>query len=203
MRKKQTKKKMFFEHISEYPSFEDFEKDFIHFLTKVSLEDLYEDSYNFFCHNDYSGTPNEKTQHKAINKILKKYYPGKNISWFFIPHRDDDELNLWGPHIEINRFCYMIHEKSKKTLDQYIKLKMKELEKALNYKPSPEALKLLQTIKKLLKNKKTITTIELKEHCKYDGRTLRKLLTQLKKSGEIFDPKLDIYGNRSNQIALI
>lgn len=127
---KPVKPSQWFNHISDYNSFIDFKKAVIRFLTKDTLKSIYEDSWNFFCHNSYN--PDwQKKQIKAINKVFDELYGINRVRWGFITYDDNhpNKENLfWGPYIVIDEETFILCFPYRYTLDIFIKKRLKNEE---------------------------------------------------------------------------
>ena len=112
-----------FEHVSKYDSFADFKKAVIEFLTKTSLTDIYKDSWNFFCHNDYKKELQSR-QTRAINKVFDEIYRKGKVEWGFMPYDKTQTVNkevIWGPYILINDMAYLLCFPYRYSLDTFIR----------------------------------------------------------------------------------
>ena len=112
-----------FNHVSEYQSFKDFEKAVVNFLEKDTLQSIYENSWNFFCHHKYNRSWQLK-QIKAVNRVFDELYGKGIVRWGFFEYIDSppDKYNkFWGPYIVINEESYFLDINYRYSLNTFIK----------------------------------------------------------------------------------
>jgi len=122
------KKSFWFDHVSDYPSFEQFRKAFVVFLKKRALKDIYDDSWSFYCRNNYS-LEYQLEQTRAINKVFDTVYGVGKVRWGFIQNHPDEKLQeslYWGPFLTINDLSFILMANSKITVDNFIRTTLKQ-----------------------------------------------------------------------------
>lgn len=116
-----------FNHISEYKSFNEFKKAVIKFLKKDTLKSISDDSWNFFIHNSYERSSQLK-QIKAINKVFDEVYGKSLVRWGFFEQDDQKPENnkFWGPYIVVKEESFFLDMQYIFSLNTFIKKRLKK-----------------------------------------------------------------------------
>ncbi len=116
---------IWFDHVSKYKSFKEFKNAVIIFLSKNSFDSLGGDSFQFANHTYYP-QKYQKTQILAINKVFDQLYGKNKVRWGYIyPVENNNSGLFWGPYIVIDEETFFYYDRSKLSLDEFIRCKLK------------------------------------------------------------------------------